>query len=70
MYEEYFKKRSPKVSINSPPQTTLNNEKTPSSSSIIVEDNEAPALVSSSKEQISPISNDIAVESVQEDCRP
>ncbi|GJV87518.1 retrovirus-related pol polyprotein from transposon TNT 1-94 [Tanacetum coccineum] len=40
---------------------------TPSSSSIIVEDNEAPSLVSSSEEQISPISNDVTVESVQED---
>ncbi|GJV00451.1 retrovirus-related pol polyprotein from transposon TNT 1-94 [Tanacetum coccineum] len=58
MYEEYFKKRSPKVSINSAAQTTLNNQDTPSSSSIIVEDNEAPPLVSSSKEQISPILRD------------
>ncbi|GJT22662.1 hypothetical protein Tco_0892599 [Tanacetum coccineum] len=56
MYEEYFEKRSPKVSINSVAQTTLNNHETSSSSSIIVEDNEAPPLVSSSEEQISPIS--------------
>ncbi|GJW44132.1 retrovirus-related pol polyprotein from transposon TNT 1-94 [Tanacetum coccineum] len=67
MYEEYFEKRSLKVSINSAAQTTLNNEDTPSSSSIIVEGNEAPPLVSSSEEQISPISNDIVVELVQED---
>ncbi|GJR01109.1 retrovirus-related pol polyprotein from transposon TNT 1-94 [Tanacetum coccineum] len=38
-----------------------------SSSSIIVEDNEAPLLVSFFEEQISPILNDIDVESVQED---
>ncbi|GJR03851.1 retrovirus-related pol polyprotein from transposon TNT 1-94 [Tanacetum coccineum] len=43
MYEEYFE-RSPEVSINSAAQTTLNNEDTPSSSSIIVEDNEASSL--------------------------
>nr|GEV24759.1 retrovirus-related Pol polyprotein from transposon TNT 1-94 [Tanacetum cinerariifolium] len=67
MYEEYFKKRSPEVSVNFAAQTTLNNEDTPSSSSIIVEDNEAPPLVSSSKEQISPILNEVDVESVQED---
>ncbi|GKA58297.1 hypothetical protein Tco_0757485 [Tanacetum coccineum] len=67
MYEEYFTKRSPEVSINSAAQTTLNNEDTPSSSSIIVEENEAPPLVSSSEEQISLISTNVAVESVQED---
>ncbi|GJY84836.1 retrovirus-related pol polyprotein from transposon TNT 1-94 [Tanacetum coccineum] len=44
MYEEYFKKRSPKVSINFIAQTTLDNEDTPSSSSIIIEDNETPHL--------------------------
>nr|GEW33740.1 hypothetical protein [Tanacetum cinerariifolium] len=55
MYEEYFEKRSPEVSINSVAQPTPNNDDTPSSSSIIVKDEEAPPLVSSSKEQISPI---------------
>ncbi|GJR92878.1 retrovirus-related pol polyprotein from transposon TNT 1-94 [Tanacetum coccineum] len=45
MYEEYFEKRSPEVSINSVAQTTPNNQDTPSSSSIIVEDNEAPPLL-------------------------
>nr|GEV41126.1 hypothetical protein [Tanacetum cinerariifolium] len=44
MYEEYL--RSPEVSINSAAQTTLNNEDTHSSLSIIIEDNEAPPLVS------------------------
>nr|GEY42179.1 hypothetical protein [Tanacetum cinerariifolium]GEY53824.1 hypothetical protein [Tanacetum cinerariifolium] len=66
MYEEYFEKRSPKVSINSDTQTTFNNEDKPLSSSIIIDDNEAPSLVSSSEKQISTISNDVAVESVQE----
>ncbi|GJW44535.1 retrovirus-related pol polyprotein from transposon TNT 1-94 [Tanacetum coccineum] len=67
MYEEYFKKRSPEVSINFAAPTTLNNEDTPSSSSIIVEHNEAPPFVSAFKEQTSPISTDVADEFIQED---
>ncbi|GJS39315.1 retrovirus-related pol polyprotein from transposon TNT 1-94 [Tanacetum coccineum] len=67
MYDEYFKKRSQEVSTNSVAPTTLNNEDTPSSSSIIVKGNEAPSLVSSSKEQTPPISNDVANESILED---
>nr|GEV92549.1 hypothetical protein [Tanacetum cinerariifolium] len=67
MYGEYFKKRSFEVSINSAAHTTLNNQDTPSSSSIIVEDNEAPPLVSYSKEQISPVSNNEADELIQEE---
>ncbi|GJQ97667.1 hypothetical protein Tco_0008806 [Tanacetum coccineum] len=55
------------LSINSAAQTTLNNEDITSSSSIIVEDNEALPFVSSLEEQISPLSSDDAVESVQED---
>ncbi|GKC91114.1 hypothetical protein Tco_1151763 [Tanacetum coccineum] len=46
---------------------TLNNEDMPSSSSIIVEDNEVPPLISSLEEQISPISTDVAAKLVQED---
>ncbi|GJX15480.1 hypothetical protein Tco_0216312 [Tanacetum coccineum] len=65
---EYFEKRPSEVSINSTVQTTLNNQDTPpSSSSIIVEDNEAPLLVFSSNEQISPILNDEADELIQEE---
>ncbi|GJR09732.1 retrovirus-related pol polyprotein from transposon TNT 1-94 [Tanacetum coccineum] len=44
MYEEYFENRSPEVSANSVALKILNNEDTPSSSSIIVEDNKAPPL--------------------------
>nr|GEW68153.1 uncharacterized mitochondrial protein AtMg00810-like [Tanacetum cinerariifolium] len=62
MFEEYFKKRSPEVSINSATQTTPNNQDTHSSSSIIIEENEAPLLVSSSDEQVSPISSNEADE--------
>ncbi|GJR99811.1 retrovirus-related pol polyprotein from transposon TNT 1-94 [Tanacetum coccineum] len=67
MYEEYFEKRPSEVSINSIAQPTLNNPDTPLSSLIIVEDNEAPPLVSSSKEQIFPNSTNNANESSQED---
>ncbi|GJZ67495.1 retrovirus-related pol polyprotein from transposon TNT 1-94 [Tanacetum coccineum] len=68
LYEEYYKTKTPEVSNNSA-ANTLNNENTPSSSSIIIEDNEAPQLVSSLKEPIAnepttPFSNDNADESV------
>ncbi|GJZ11398.1 retrovirus-related pol polyprotein from transposon TNT 1-94 [Tanacetum coccineum] len=49
LYKEYYETRSPEVSTNSA-ATTLNNEETPSSSLIIVEDNEAPQIVSSLEE--------------------
>ncbi|GJW66567.1 retrovirus-related pol polyprotein from transposon TNT 1-94, partial [Tanacetum coccineum] len=67
LYEEYFEKRPPEVSTNSVAPTTLNNEDTPSSSTIIIDDNEGPSLVSSFEEQTSPISNDVADESIQLD---
>ncbi|GKB29640.1 hypothetical protein Tco_0869041 [Tanacetum coccineum] len=41
LYEEYYKTRTPEVSTNFA-ATTLNNEDNPSSSSIIIEDKEAP----------------------------
>ncbi|GJZ72715.1 retrovirus-related pol polyprotein from transposon TNT 1-94 [Tanacetum coccineum] len=63
IYEEYFEKRSLEVSINSAAQATPNNDDTPSSSSIIIEDQEALPFLSSSKEQLSPISSNDAVES-------
>ncbi|GJX81952.1 hypothetical protein Tco_0331433 [Tanacetum coccineum] len=62
LYEEYYEKRSREVSTNSVAPINLNNEDTPSSSTIIVDDNEAPPLVSTSEEQTSPISNDVAEE--------
>ncbi|GJX26695.1 hypothetical protein Tco_0232991 [Tanacetum coccineum] len=52
MFEEYFEKRFPEVSINSAAQTTPNNQDTPLSSSIIVEDNEAPPLEAESSSTI------------------
>ncbi|GJX09375.1 retrovirus-related pol polyprotein from transposon TNT 1-94 [Tanacetum coccineum] len=67
MYEEYFEKRFPEVSTNFAAPTTLNNDDTPSSSSIIVEHNKAPPFVSAFKEQTFPISTDVADEFIQED---
>nr|GFA00837.1 integrase, catalytic region, zinc finger, CCHC-type, peptidase aspartic, catalytic [Tanacetum cinerariifolium] len=55
MYEEYFKKRSSEVSINSTTQQIHNYEDLPSISLIIVEEQEAPPLVTKSIEQTSPI---------------
>ncbi|GJT24406.1 integrase, catalytic region, zinc finger, CCHC-type containing protein [Tanacetum coccineum] len=56
-----------KMPINSAAQITLHNQDTHSLYSIIIEDNEAPPLVSSSEEQISPILNDEADELIQEE---
>ncbi|GKE69536.1 hypothetical protein Tco_1527608 [Tanacetum coccineum] len=67
MYEEYFEKRSSNVSINSAAQQVHNHEDSPSTSSIIVEDHEAPTIVTTSKEQNSPISMNKADEFNQED---
>ncbi|GKC95025.1 integrase, catalytic region, zinc finger, CCHC-type containing protein, partial [Tanacetum coccineum] len=67
MYEEYFEKRSPKVSINSVAQPVHANGESPLSSSTIVEEQEAPAIVSTSEEQTSPNSLDNADEFNQED---
>nr|GEW86879.1 hypothetical protein [Tanacetum cinerariifolium] len=69
--DEYHEMRTPKVSNNFT-TNTLNNEDTLSSSSIIVEDHEAPQLVSSSEEPIANepttlILNDNTDEFVQED---
>ncbi|GJX38377.1 hypothetical protein Tco_0251680 [Tanacetum coccineum] len=52
-YEEYYETRQPEVSTNSATPTTLNNEDTPSSSTIVVDDNEAPQIESTSEEPTS-----------------
>ncbi|GJV98071.1 integrase, catalytic region, zinc finger, CCHC-type containing protein [Tanacetum coccineum] len=68
MYEEYFEKRSPEVSINSvAPTTTLHDNVTPSPSSVTIEETKALPLIYSSKEQISLVLTDVADESFQED---
>ncbi|GJZ91286.1 retrovirus-related pol polyprotein from transposon TNT 1-94 [Tanacetum coccineum] len=62
LYEEYYATSTPEVSDISA-ANTLDNEDTPSSSSIVVEEDEAPQIVSSSAEPVStkpntPVSND------------
>ncbi|GJV12316.1 retrovirus-related pol polyprotein from transposon TNT 1-94 [Tanacetum coccineum] len=63
LYEEYYEMINPEVSLDSAAPNTLNNENTLSSSSIIVADNEARRILSTSEEPTSPISNDLADES-------
>ncbi|GJR51343.1 hypothetical protein Tco_1401864 [Tanacetum coccineum] len=75
LYEEYYVTRTPKVSNDSAANTlanTLDNEDTPSSSLIVVEEDEAPQIVSSLEEPVAnepanPVSNENANEPVQED---
>ncbi|GJT98658.1 integrase, catalytic region, zinc finger, CCHC-type containing protein [Tanacetum coccineum] len=67
LYEEDYKSRQPEVFTNSVAPTTLNNEDTPSSSTIIVDDNEAPLILFTFEEPTYPISNDLADELNQEE---
>ncbi|GJV55796.1 retrovirus-related pol polyprotein from transposon TNT 1-94 [Tanacetum coccineum] len=71
MYEEYYLTGSHEVFDNSA-ANTLDNDHTSSSLSIVVEQDDAPQIVSSSKEQVvtdpnSPVLNEVANEFVQED---
>ncbi|GJU48420.1 hypothetical protein Tco_1217975 [Tanacetum coccineum] len=71
MYEEYYAPRTSEVSENSA-ANTLDNEDTPSSSSIIVEDNDAPQIATSSEELIAqesstPVLDTHYDEQIQED---
>ncbi|GJW09696.1 hypothetical protein Tco_1575523 [Tanacetum coccineum] len=71
LYEEYYAARTSKVSDNST-TNTLDNEDTPSSSSITVEDNDAPQIVYSSEESIPQESSTLVLdthsdEQIQED---
>ncbi|GJT00348.1 retrovirus-related pol polyprotein from transposon TNT 1-94 [Tanacetum coccineum] len=71
MYEEYYAMRSQEVSDNSA-ANTLDNDHTSSSSSIIVEQDDAPQIVSSFKEQVdiepnSLILNEVVDEFIQDD---
>nr|GFA69228.1 hypothetical protein [Tanacetum cinerariifolium] len=51
LYEEYYATSSPEVSDNSVADT-LDNENTYSSLSIVVEEDEAPQIVSSSADEV------------------
>ncbi|GKG48787.1 hypothetical protein Tco_0512934, partial [Tanacetum coccineum] len=67
MFKEYFEKKPSDTPINSAAQPTQFHEDSPSTSSIIVEEHEAPLIVSTSDEQTSPISLTEADEFNQED---
>nr|GEV58015.1 hypothetical protein [Tanacetum cinerariifolium] len=56
MYKEYFQKRSSDMSINFSAQQVRNHEDSPSTSSIIIEEHDAPLIVTTYEEQTSLIS--------------
>ncbi|GJY12823.1 retrovirus-related pol polyprotein from transposon TNT 1-94 [Tanacetum coccineum] len=56
MFEEYFEKTFSDTPINSAAQPTQIHEDSPSTSLIIVDEHEAPPIVTTSDEQTSPIS--------------
>ncbi|GJW33416.1 retrovirus-related pol polyprotein from transposon TNT 1-94 [Tanacetum coccineum] len=60
LYEEYYAMSSPEVSDNSA-ANTLDNEHTYSSSLIVVEEDEAPQIVSSSAEQVATEPNSLVL---------
>ncbi|GJZ65770.1 retrovirus-related pol polyprotein from transposon TNT 1-94 [Tanacetum coccineum] len=71
MYEEYYVSSSQEVTDNST-ANTLDNDHTSSSSSIVVEQDGAPQIVSFSEDHVvtepnSPVLNEVADEFVQED---
>nr|GEU93569.1 hypothetical protein [Tanacetum cinerariifolium] len=71
LYKEYYATRTPEVSKNSD-ANNLDNEDTPSSSSIIIEENEASQIVTSSEELVgneptTPVSITNTDESIHED---
>ncbi|GJV47734.1 hypothetical protein Tco_1437946 [Tanacetum coccineum] len=67
MFEEYFEKKFSDTPINSAAQPTQIHEDSPSTSSIIIDEHEAPPIVTTSDEQTSPISLTKADEFNQED---
>ncbi|GKF24970.1 retrovirus-related pol polyprotein from transposon TNT 1-94 [Tanacetum coccineum] len=67
MFEEYFEKTFSDTPINFAAQPTQIHENSPSTSSIIVNEHEAPPIATTSDEQTSPISLTEADEFNQED---
>ncbi|GKA70049.1 retrotransposon protein, putative, ty1-copia subclass [Tanacetum coccineum] len=67
IFKEYFEKRSFDTSINFAAQQVHNHEDSTSISSTVVEEHEAPLIVSTYEEQNSPIPLNEADESNQED---
>nr|GEV10729.1 integrase, catalytic region, zinc finger, CCHC-type, peptidase aspartic, catalytic [Tanacetum cinerariifolium] len=67
MFEEYFGKKSSDTPINFAAQPTQLHEDSPSTTSITIDENEAPLIETTSDEQTSPISLTEADELHQED---
>ncbi|GKF71944.1 hypothetical protein Tco_0208058, partial [Tanacetum coccineum] len=67
MFEEYFEKTFFDTPINSAAQPTQIHEDSPSTSSIIVDEHEAPPIVTTSDKKTSPISLTEVDELNQED---
>ncbi|GKF89624.1 hypothetical protein Tco_0263587, partial [Tanacetum coccineum] len=67
MFEEYFETKSSDTPINSTAQLTQIHDDSSSTSSTIVDEHEAPPIVTTSDEQTSPISLTEADEIDQED---
>ncbi|GJS63350.1 hypothetical protein Tco_0677914 [Tanacetum coccineum] len=67
LYHEYYEGKNQEVSNDFDAPDISNNEDTPSSSTIIVDENEALQIVSTLEEPKFPIINDISDELVQED---
>ncbi|GKA27579.1 retrovirus-related pol polyprotein from transposon TNT 1-94 [Tanacetum coccineum] len=67
MFNEYFEKKSSDMPINSAAQQVQNQEDSPVTTSITIEEHEAPPIVTTSEEHTSPISLTEADEFYQED---
>ncbi|GKA49445.1 retrovirus-related pol polyprotein from transposon TNT 1-94 [Tanacetum coccineum] len=67
MYEEYYEKRTLKVLTDSAAPDTIHNDDTPSSTTIIIAEDEAPHIVSTTTGQTPSQSKDLADGSHQED---
>nr|GEX95961.1 retrovirus-related Pol polyprotein from transposon TNT 1-94 [Tanacetum cinerariifolium] len=67
MYDEYFEKKSSDMPINFAAQQVHNQEDSYLTSSIDIEAHEAPPIITTSKEQNSPISLTVADDFYQED---
>nr|GEU28792.1 retrovirus-related Pol polyprotein from transposon TNT 1-94 [Tanacetum cinerariifolium] len=67
MYDEYFKKKSADMPINSTTQQVHNQEDSSATSSIDIKAHEAPPILTTCEEQTSPFSLSVADELYQED---
>ncbi|GKB07438.1 hypothetical protein Tco_0835722 [Tanacetum coccineum] len=67
MFDEYFEKKSSEMPINFTAQQVHNHKDSPVTTSLDIDEHEAPPIVTTSEEQTSPISLTEADEFYQED---